>query len=161
MEETMETKTFKKGEIIFRQGDPGDCLYDILWGTVGVYSGYGTDKQRLLAELNADNTFGEMGLLEQEVRSATVVALESNTRVDVISAEDFRDFFAQRPAKVFSMMQQLSHRLRQTTKDYLNVCRTVHDTIQADDNGEERSEELSERIAEISAFYAERNQLMD
>ncbi len=28
----METRKFKKGDIIFRQGDAGDCMFDIRWG---------------------------------------------------------------------------------------------------------------------------------
>lgn len=152
----METRTFKKGAVIFREGDAGDCMYDIRWGSVGVYSGYGTEDEKLLAELHADDLFGEMGLLDHEVRSATVVALEHDTVVEVITEADFREFFTQKPAKVFTMMQQLSHRLRQTTKDYLEVCRTVHDAVEARDKGEKRSDALNESISEISAFYAKR-----
>ena len=41
----METKTFKKGEVIFKQGDLSDCMYDILWGEVGIYANYGTPEE--------------------------------------------------------------------------------------------------------------------
>ena len=34
----MSTKELKKGEVIFKQGDPSDCMYDILWGEVGIYA---------------------------------------------------------------------------------------------------------------------------
>ena len=34
----MEIKTFKKGEILFKQGDPGECMYDVYTGKVGIYS---------------------------------------------------------------------------------------------------------------------------
>ena len=86
----MNKATFKKGEIIFRQGEPGNCMYDIHWGRVGVYAEYGTANEKKLAELYPGDFFGEMGLLEQSPRSATVVALEDSTQVSAIMESDFR-----------------------------------------------------------------------
>ena len=71
----METKTFKKGEIIFKQGDLSDCMYDILWGQVGIYADYGTPEEKLLTTLETERFFGEMGMIEGRLRSATAVAL--------------------------------------------------------------------------------------
>ena len=34
----MSIKTLNKGEIVFKQGDPSPCMYDIHWGTVGIYA---------------------------------------------------------------------------------------------------------------------------
>ena len=53
----METKTFKKGEIIFKQGDLSDCMYDILWGQVGIYADYGTPEEKLLTTLETERFF--------------------------------------------------------------------------------------------------------
>ena len=60
----METKTFKKGEVIFKQGDLSDCMYDILWGEVGIYADYGTPEEKLLTTLETERFFGEMGMIE-------------------------------------------------------------------------------------------------
>ena len=56
----MRGASYKKGEIIFREGDPGNCMYDIFWGRVGVYTGYGTPQEKKLAELKTEDFFGEM-----------------------------------------------------------------------------------------------------
>ena len=61
----MEHKICKKGEVIIRQGQPGDSMYNILWGRVAVYSGYGTPREQKLAELGANDFFGEMELLDK------------------------------------------------------------------------------------------------
>ena len=54
-------KEFKNGDVIFRQGDPGDCMYDIFSGRVGVYTAYGTPDEKLIAELKAGEFFGAGG----------------------------------------------------------------------------------------------------
>ena len=150
----MNKAVFKKGEVIFRQGDPGNCMYDILWGSVGVYAEYGTPNEKKLAELRPGDFFGEMGLLEQSPRSATVVALENDTQVSVIMESDFRDYFEENPAKVFTIMQTLSQKLRRTTQDYLDVCRTVYETVEGEKKGgEPRSEELEQSLLAIYNSY--------
>ena len=38
----METKTFRKGQVIFHEGEAGDSMCDLYMGRVGVYANYGT-----------------------------------------------------------------------------------------------------------------------
>ena len=123
----MEVKTFKKGELIFRAGDPGDCLYDVYTGTVGVYSQYGTPEEKLLKKYYPDEYFGEMGLIDRAPRSAAAVALDDNTSVGVITEEAFGAFFEKNPARVLMVMQQLSGNLRRRTNEYVEVCRKIQE----------------------------------
>ena len=87
-------ETFNKGEIIFRQNEFGSCMYDIEKGTVGIYVNYGEDGEKLLAVLDSDDYFGEMGMIESYPRSATAVALEDGTETEVITRENPQVFFA-------------------------------------------------------------------
>ncbi|MBQ4293821.1 MAG: cyclic nucleotide-binding domain-containing protein [Lachnospiraceae bacterium] len=73
----MTERQFDQGAVIFREKDPGDSLFLITDGSVGVYSGYGSDSEEKIAEIKAGEYFGEMGLLEGYPRSATVVALSA------------------------------------------------------------------------------------
>lgn len=123
----MEIKKYRKGEVIFREGDPGDCMYDVIAGRIGVYSAYGTPNQKLLMTYYPDQFLGEMGLLNHAPRSATAVALESDTAADVISEESFQEFFEKRPVRVLMIMQQMSYNLRRRTNDYVEVCRKIHE----------------------------------
>ena len=100
------------------------CI-DIHNGKVGVYIDYGTPEQKLLAELGENDFIGEMALIEDCPRTATAVALEENTRLQAVDAEIFDDYFRERPAKVLMLMQQMSARLRQVSKDYLEICRNA------------------------------------
>ena len=123
----MQLKTFRKGEVIFQKGDPGDCMYDVYTGKIGVYSAYGTPDQKLLAEYYPDQYLGEMGLLENAPRSATAVAMENNTSAAVITEEAFGEFFEKNPARVLMIMEQMSHNLRRRTNDFVEVCRSIRE----------------------------------
>ena len=101
----MNTKTLKKGEIIFKQGDASTCMYDILCGKVGVYANYGAPDEKLLTVLETEQFFGEMGMIEGCPRSATIVAMENGTKVLEITAETFEEYFKTRPAKVLMIMR--------------------------------------------------------
>ncbi len=153
----MELKKCRKGEVVIRQGEPGDCMYSIRWGRVGVYSGYGTAAEKKLAELGADDFFGEMELLDKAERSATVVALEGGTQLEVITEADFNEFFTRQPAKVFFILQRLCQKLRKSTQDYLRVCRTINQAMEAEEGGRRRSAELDRGIEDICAAWRGRN----
>ena len=88
-----KTQTFSRGAIVFREGDAGDCMYELENGAVGVYHNYGGPSQKLISTLYNTSRelkiFGEMGLLEHEPRSATVVALENGTILTRITEADF------------------------------------------------------------------------
>ena len=150
----MQTKNYKKGEIIFRQGDPADCMYDIYWGTVGIYLNYGTPGETLLRELETDEFFGEMGMIDHLPRSATAVALERSTVLTEITEKDLGELFKTNPAKVLMIMQQLSRQLRRLTKDYINACSTAADVVKLEEQPEAVSEEAAEEIKSKMDYYA-------
>ena len=134
----MNIKSYDKGAVIFRQGDPGDCMYDIQFGKVGIFDHYGEPDEKKIADLYIDQLFGEMGLLDHAPRSATAVALEKDTVVSVVSEKEFYEYFEKEPVKVLVLMQQMCNRLRRTSKDYLEACRTVHDAVAAEKTGEKK-----------------------
>ena len=149
----MNTKTLKKGEIIFKQGDASTCMYDILWGKVGVYANYGTPDEKLFTVLETEQFFGEMGMIECYPRSATAVALEDNTRVKVITTETFSAYFQESPAKVLMIMQNMSQRIRGLTKDYLEACRAAAEVMDTADTGKEKSSWFKEKVRKLMDDY--------
>jgi len=121
----MDRKMFHKGALIFREGDMADCMYTVYSGRVGVYAGYGTAEEKLLAEYTQDQYFGEMGLLEHAPRSAAAVALEDDTCLEAVNEESFLAYFREHPNQVLRIMQQLSGNLRKTSRDYAETCRRI------------------------------------
>ena len=128
----MNEKIYNRSAVICRQGETGNCMYYIRSGSVAVISDYGTVNRRELATLKAGEFFGEMELIENAPRSATVAALEDGTELEVITDDGFLDFFDREPEKVYSMLRQLSARLRKTTRDYLEVCRSIYNMTEQD-----------------------------
>ena len=132
-------QTYKKGEIIFKQGDAADCMYDIRWGSVGIYLDYGTPEEKLLAHLRGDDIFGEMSLVDEVPRSATAVSMERETKLEVITKETFSSYLSERPEKIIEVMQSMGKRIRALTNDYLDACRAVAEAVKSRESGEEKS----------------------
>ena len=154
----MDQMSYKKGDIIFRQGDSAETMFDILGGRVGIYLDYGTEREKKLAELKSSDFFGEMGLIDHAPRSATAVALENRTRVREITEDELGALFRERPAKVLLMMQQLSARLRALTDDYMDACRTAADVARMEEKPDAVSAEDAEDISDRAARFAEEAQ---
>ena len=79
--------------------------------------------------------------------------LTNETVVSVISEEEFYEYFEKAPAKVLVLMQQMCNRLRRTSKDYLEACRTVHDTVAAEKTGGKKSGGLLASLQKLCAAY--------
>ena len=147
----MTIRTFNKDEIIFRQGDAANGMYDVLSGSVGVYIDYGKESEKQLTTLQAGDYLGEMGLIEAYPRSATAVALENGTQLQEIGEREFSDYFKGQPDRLLTIMRQLSQRLRDRTEDYETACRVLEE-LQAS-QGTPRSDTLLGRVKRLMAFY--------
>jgi CRP-like cAMP-binding protein len=148
----MNTLVFKKGDVIFRQGDYSEVMYDIAKGKVGVFADYETETVQQLAELKAGDFLGEMGMIEVYPRSATAVALEDDTTLTEIGEDDLDEFFKDKPEKLLQIMKQMSERLRVVNQKYLNACRVAFENANAEAANAEKSEELKK---EMDALYEE------
>lgn len=146
-----EIRTFKPGEVIVREGEPGDCMFSIQGGNVGVFRDYGGPGQKKLAELVSGDYFGEMSLLDHAPRSATVVALQPNTFVEEITEANFNEFLEKSPEVVMNMTMQMCHHLRDITRKYVEACHTVVED--ADTPAPKKSESLLARIRSLRDNY--------
>lgn len=124
----MKEITFNKDQIIFCQGENASVMYDIISGKIGIYTDYQTEQEKKIAELDAGEVFGEMGLIEYWPRSATAVALEDGTVVTELGEDDLKEYLKDKPEKLLVVMRQLSRRIRETTQNYVNVCRAVSES---------------------------------
>ncbi|HRE16580.1 MAG TPA: cyclic nucleotide-binding domain-containing protein [Rhodocyclaceae bacterium] len=73
--ETSEKCVFDPGGVIVREGSSGAYLYVIIEGRVSVIKGKSSGGGTELAQLEPGNSFGEVSLVDNGVRSATVIAL--------------------------------------------------------------------------------------
>ncbi len=129
----VEILNFNKGETIFREGNPGGCMYEVQAGRVGIVANYGTENVTVLTELREGAFFGEMGMVRGFPRSATAVALDHRTSVSVITWDTMGFYFKDSPSKVVGIMQQMSTRINELSDDYLDACGAVTELLERQD----------------------------
>lgn len=96
------------GSVLFRQNDPGDSLYIIARGQVEVRVTGENSEPHAALFLGAGQVFGEMALLDQGPRSATVIAAQPDTEVYSISHTDMASLFEQDTGMGYVMMRNLA-----------------------------------------------------
>jgi EAL domain-containing protein (putative c-di-GMP-specific phosphodiesterase class I) len=80
MADTLQRQRAMPGEVVFREGDAASCAYVIESGTVAITTARG-GSDVMLAALHAGDVFGEMALLDDKPRSATVRAVDPTTLI--------------------------------------------------------------------------------
>ncbi|MGD9354669.1 MAG: cyclic nucleotide-binding domain-containing protein, partial [Desulfobacterales bacterium] len=106
-------KIYEKGEIVFRQGDPGDEMYIIQSGAVEVSSRHDGHKV-VLTILEKEDFFGEMALLDRSPRSATVATI-TRSRLLPLSRRVFLKKVAYNPDIVLYVLRSLTRRIDRMT----------------------------------------------
>jgi CRP/FNR family transcriptional regulator len=112
-------KVYKSGEIIVRQGDVGDCMYVIQSGRAEIIKEK-EGKEIQLNVLGEGGIFGEMALIDKEVRSATVRAL-GEVRILTVDKKIFLRLMSKDPTVAFSIVQKMSHRIRELSDEVVKL----------------------------------------
>jgi CRP-like cAMP-binding protein len=125
-------REYPAGAVIIQEGEPGDSMFIMCQGEVEITKQLtlvldeDTPKERVMIRLKSEDgvSFGEMALLENEVRSATVTAL-SPCRVLELFREDFLHLVHEDPIMgvklLFRLAQLLSKHLRKTNQDVVKL----------------------------------------
>lgn len=103
-----------KSTIIYA-GDRCESLYFIMRGSVTVLIEDDEGREMIVAYLNDGDFFGEMGLFDQDTRSAWV-RTKTECEVAEISYSKFQELSRQHPEFLFSLATQMAVRLRNTTR---------------------------------------------
>lgn len=106
-----EEATFVPGEIVMREGEPGNELYILLEGALDVMLGWETPEASRLGEIHPVNYVGEMAILDDAPRSATIVATEPS-RLLSLDGESLKDLILQMPEIAFEILRVLTGRVR-------------------------------------------------
>ncbi len=114
------------GDRICQEGEIGDAFYLIMSGRVQVSKFLAMGTQHLLNELHAGQFFGEMALVEEAPREASVDALEE-TMLLALTKQDFQEMLSAGPAMAMSIMRAMVARLRDTDR------RTIQELGQKND----------------------------
>jgi CRP/FNR family transcriptional regulator, cyclic AMP receptor protein len=108
---TGERREFGRDEVIFAANEPADGLYVIATGRVKVCVSSAGGRELILATLGPEQFFGEMALLDNEPRSASVIA-QLPTVAYRIRRDDFNRLLEHHPGIARKLLRELSLRLR-------------------------------------------------
>jgi CRP-like cAMP-binding protein len=112
--EGTRVRRFRRGEVIFHAGDPGDALFVIVTGAVKITLPSETGDEAILATLKAGDVFGELALLDGAPRSASATALEA-TETMVLQRDRFRQLLAAEPTIRDALLAALASEVRRLT----------------------------------------------
>jgi CRP-like cAMP-binding protein len=109
--ELTREKFYPKGSVILFENDPGDSLFVVRQGRVKVVLIGEDGREVILGVLGVSEQFGELALIDDRPRSAHVIAME-DSHLLVLRREDFRRRVESSPAVAWSLLTELSRRLR-------------------------------------------------
>jgi CRP-like cAMP-binding protein len=117
----MTRRTFRKGDTIFFEGDPGDSLMIVQKGRVAVRVSTPDGDVATLVVLGAGSCFGEQALVDAAaVRTASVVALEA-VEVRALDRHDFDDLRSRHPAVERFLIGLLASQVRRLSGQVLDA----------------------------------------
>jgi CRP/FNR family cyclic AMP-dependent transcriptional regulator len=109
--ELTREKFYPRGSVILFEHDPGDSLFVVREGRVKVVLIGEDGREVILGVLSVGEHFGELSLIDDRPRSAHVIAME-DSHLLVLRREDFRSRVEASPAVAWSLLTELSRRLR-------------------------------------------------
>ncbi len=110
----LRTRRFKRGEVVFHQGDPGDALFIVASGVVKVVVPSEDGEEAILATLRRGDFLGELALIDGAPRSASAIALEA-TEMLTLPREQLRSLVAGEPAIRDALLVALAAEIRRLT----------------------------------------------
>ena len=130
---------FDKGQVIINEGAHGSKLFIIISGQAEAIKNLGGKSERVLGSFGPRSYFGEMALIDDLPRSASVVAKEDT---HVLTLEwDLRKEIEQSPAMAIELLQMLSQRIRANEKfirntlgSFLPICANCKKIREEDDS---------------------------
>ncbi len=105
--EMVQMQYFGPDQVVFEQGDYGEEMYVIKRGKVQVLR-----DDKMIAELAEPSFFGEMALVSEEPRNATVKAMEE-TETLMLKKEDFRELIQTKPSIASAVSYEVVKRANQ------------------------------------------------
>jgi CRP/FNR family transcriptional regulator, cyclic AMP receptor protein len=122
----LSERRVRKGEVLFRAGDPGQEVFLIRAGNIVVSSPVQGRVEQVLNQLGPGDFFGEMSLFDEEPRSATVQAA-TDVLLLSLSRQSLLQFIDSNPraaaALLYQVVRVLSSRLRASTELVAEVTR--------------------------------------
>jgi CRP/FNR family transcriptional regulator len=120
-------RTFAPGQAVFREGDASDTCYVVREGHGRAIRTHGDGRTITLASFGPGDFFGELAMFEDELRSATVEAIDPMSVIGVLGP-DMRRLMGEHPQIAMRLVISLGRRLRETNE---RLSRQSFQTVQS------------------------------
>lgn len=107
--------SYRSGEAIFREGEPGDSLHIVVEGNIRIVVLSPAGEEATVAMLGPGEFVGDLALLDGRPRSASAITSEP-VKTLVVTRSDFSEWLKQRPQAAFALLEALSLRVRRTNE---------------------------------------------
>ncbi len=121
VEASATAKTYAKGTVIINEGDAGSSMFLVMHGKVKVYVSDASGKEYILAILGPGEYVGELALLDDEPRTASVETEDQSTFL-VIQKDDFLSLLHDHPPIQRKLLLNLARRSRSLTEAVKNLA---------------------------------------
>jgi CRP/FNR family cyclic AMP-dependent transcriptional regulator len=111
---------FKRGATIFSKGDPGNCLYAVISGTVKISTSSAGGRSAIFNLMGPGGVLGEVALLDGLERTADATA-NTDCELCVIDRREFIPFLQHQPALAMKFIELLCARVRWTSEQVEQV----------------------------------------
>ncbi|MDH5216986.1 MAG: cyclic nucleotide-binding domain-containing protein [Gammaproteobacteria bacterium] len=115
----LEEEGFSAGDIIFKRGDFGEQMFIVESGKIGISISDSEHSGDYVCVMQKGDCFGEMGLLDEQARSASAYVLEES-KLLVLSKEKLKTLISNYPELSLGMLKSMSLRLRQSNEKLQN-----------------------------------------
>ena len=127
--QNIETRVYKGGDSVFREGDNANySMYFLLTGELHVYKNYEEDAT-LIHKLKEGDFFGELGLIANQRRTATVIVASRTSKVGILQKNVFLKLARINPLFVFKFLKMTIERLIITEKNYIKLMNELNEKI--------------------------------
>jgi CRP/FNR family transcriptional regulator, cyclic AMP receptor protein len=109
----MTPLSFAPGEVIIREGEPGDDFFIVVAGRAKIAVRAGDGNELVVGEAGPGGFFGELSMLTGEPRSARVQAVEA-VQTMTLHRDAFLEFLTRHPQAAIAVLMELGHRLHRT-----------------------------------------------
>ncbi|MCU7853562.1 MAG: Crp/Fnr family transcriptional regulator [Candidatus Thiodiazotropha sp. (ex Monitilora ramsayi)] len=121
IEQCMVKRVFPRHTIILSEGDSSDSLYLILDGKVKVFLNDENGKEAILNYQTAGEYFGELSLIDDSERSASIMTVEKSTMA-VMSKQAFHQVLKKNPDIAIHLLKDLAQRVRSLTDEVKSLA---------------------------------------
>lgn len=113
-----QLQEFAKGQSVFQEGEPGDCMYVVLSGSVDITKNTESGRRQSLSNVGVGDFFGEMSIIDAQPRSAHAIAQEP-TILRALRREELDQLLIINPQIIFNLLKSVTERLRSMNTQFI------------------------------------------